>query len=359
MSAAPPPCNGSWTPALSARSTTSPPVTSAQKLTSQELAPQKESFAQVNSSPAGDHPHGRRRRDDSKRSKTFQRSSSTATLPLMTTGTAPAPLRRSLFPAEHAAPIFLLWLVIFVASLFAPPLLDDADATHAQAARAIASTGDWVTLHVNGIRYLEKPPLPTGSPPSPSASSDTTPSRCIFRSRLPSSRSPASAISGRDAPSIPASRSTPRFPSSPPPASSSSPHLHPGSPLLTLPRLRSVRILRPPAIPGRYPPGFFLTRPHPQQTAHHEQQAAPLPHTPLGLARAGRSHQRPGRAHLLLRSGSGLPGPHPHAHAVATLPPPGRHRPPPRHRRALARPRLHPQPRPRRRPRLRLVLLHQ
>ncbi len=53
-----------------------------------------------------------------------------------------------------------LWIVIFFASLFAPPLLDDADATHANAARYMAVTGDWVTLHVNGIRYLEKAPLP-------------------------------------------------------------------------------------------------------------------------------------------------------------------------------------------------------
>lgn len=56
--------------------------------------------------------------------------------------------------------LFGLWLVIFFASLFAPPLLDDADATHAQAARHIALTGDLVTLHVDGIRYLEKAPLP-------------------------------------------------------------------------------------------------------------------------------------------------------------------------------------------------------
>jgi 4-amino-4-deoxy-L-arabinose transferase-like glycosyltransferase len=53
-----------------------------------------------------------------------------------------------------------LWLVIFFSSLFSPPLLDDADATHANAARHMALTGDLVTLHVNGIRYLEKAPLP-------------------------------------------------------------------------------------------------------------------------------------------------------------------------------------------------------
>ncbi len=61
---------------------------------------------------------------------------------------------------RHLLILLGLWLAIFFASLFSPPLLDDADATHAQAARAIVTTNDWVTLHVNGIRYLEKPPLP-------------------------------------------------------------------------------------------------------------------------------------------------------------------------------------------------------
>ena len=53
-----------------------------------------------------------------------------------------------------------LWAAIFLAASATPSLLDDADATHAQAAQAMLHTGDWVTLHVNGIRYLEKPPLP-------------------------------------------------------------------------------------------------------------------------------------------------------------------------------------------------------
>ncbi len=52
-----------------------------------------------------------------------------------------------------------LWLIIFFAALFSPPLLDDADATHANAARHMALSGDLVTLRVNGIRYLEKAPL--------------------------------------------------------------------------------------------------------------------------------------------------------------------------------------------------------
>ena len=49
---------------------------------------------------------------------------------------------------------------MYFGSLFSPGLLDDADSTHAEAAREMFVTGDYVTLHVNGVRYLEKPPLP-------------------------------------------------------------------------------------------------------------------------------------------------------------------------------------------------------
>jgi 4-amino-4-deoxy-L-arabinose transferase-like glycosyltransferase len=56
--------------------------------------------------------------------------------------------------------LLALWAAIFLAAAATPSLLDDADATHSQAAQAMLRTGDWVTLHVNGIRYLEKPPLP-------------------------------------------------------------------------------------------------------------------------------------------------------------------------------------------------------
>jgi 4-amino-4-deoxy-L-arabinose transferase-like glycosyltransferase len=62
------------------------------------------------------------------------------------------------------AAAWLLLAAIFIAvqigSLFTPPLLDDADASHAQAAQHMLESGDWVTLKVDGIRYLEKPPLP-------------------------------------------------------------------------------------------------------------------------------------------------------------------------------------------------------
>ncbi|MGA9671772.1 MAG: glycosyltransferase family 39 protein [Terracidiphilus sp.] len=51
-------------------------------------------------------------------------------------------------------------MAVQFASLFTPPLMDDVDASHAQAAQHIAESGDWVTAKINGIRYIEKPPLP-------------------------------------------------------------------------------------------------------------------------------------------------------------------------------------------------------
>ena len=56
--------------------------------------------------------------------------------------------------------LLLVFAAVHVAALFAPPLLDDADATHAIAAQHMARSGDRVTLKLDGIRYLEKPPLP-------------------------------------------------------------------------------------------------------------------------------------------------------------------------------------------------------
>ncbi len=53
-----------------------------------------------------------------------------------------------------------VFAAVYFGSLFSPALLDDADSTHAEAAREMFVTGDYVTLHVNGVRYLEKAPLP-------------------------------------------------------------------------------------------------------------------------------------------------------------------------------------------------------
>jgi 4-amino-4-deoxy-L-arabinose transferase-like glycosyltransferase len=59
---------------------------------------------------------------------------------------------------------WLIFVVIFAAvqfaSLFNPPLMDDVDASHAQTAQHIIDSGNWITTQTNGIRYIEKPPLP-------------------------------------------------------------------------------------------------------------------------------------------------------------------------------------------------------
>ncbi len=72
------------------------------------------------------------------------------------------------FSRPQAAPsvlaTWLLFAAIFAAvqfaSLFTPPLMDDVDAGHAQNAQHIIDSGDWITTKTNGIRYIEKPPLP-------------------------------------------------------------------------------------------------------------------------------------------------------------------------------------------------------
>lgn len=40
-----------------------------------------------------------------------------------------------------------------------PSLMDDVDAVQAQIAQNIRISGDWVTPHIDGVRYFEKPPL--------------------------------------------------------------------------------------------------------------------------------------------------------------------------------------------------------
>src|SRR5215469_8423350 len=76
---------------------------------------------------------------------------------------------------QHPSPNFLLshastlciivgaWLLVYIPGLFHPALLDDADSVHAEAAREILLNHDWVTLYVDGIRYLAKARLCTGS----------------------------------------------------------------------------------------------------------------------------------------------------------------------------------------------------
>jgi 4-amino-4-deoxy-L-arabinose transferase-like glycosyltransferase len=65
---------------------------------------------------------------------------------------------RQYFLAQLA--ILAVAAVIFLGCIVSPPsLMDDVDAVQAQIARNMLDSGDWVTPHLAGIAYLEKPPL--------------------------------------------------------------------------------------------------------------------------------------------------------------------------------------------------------
>ena len=56
--------------------------------------------------------------------------------------------------------VILVAAIVFLGCAIGPPsLMDDVDAVHAQIARNILDSGDWVTAHLDGVAYLEKSPL--------------------------------------------------------------------------------------------------------------------------------------------------------------------------------------------------------
>jgi len=69
------------------------------------------------------------------------------------------PSRGFATPKIQAVGVLILFAVVYVGSLFSPGMQDDADSTHAEAAREMLVTHDYVTLKINGNRYLEKAPL--------------------------------------------------------------------------------------------------------------------------------------------------------------------------------------------------------
>ena len=69
------------------------------------------------------------------------------------------PSRGFVTPKIQAIGVLILFAVVYVGSLFSPGMQDDADSTHAEAAREMSITHDYVTLKINGNRYLEKAPL--------------------------------------------------------------------------------------------------------------------------------------------------------------------------------------------------------
>ena len=69
-------------------------------------------------------------------------------------------------PAESSSFQKYQWIVIaiscaiFLGCILSPPsLMDDVDAVQANIARSMLTSGDWVTAHLDGVKYFEKPPL--------------------------------------------------------------------------------------------------------------------------------------------------------------------------------------------------------
>jgi 4-amino-4-deoxy-L-arabinose transferase-like glycosyltransferase len=50
--------------------------------------------------------------------------------------------------------------IVFLGTIISPPaLMDDVDSAYAQVARVMLESGDWVTGRLNGVLYVDKPPL--------------------------------------------------------------------------------------------------------------------------------------------------------------------------------------------------------
>jgi 4-amino-4-deoxy-L-arabinose transferase-like glycosyltransferase len=61
---------------------------------------------------------------------------------------------------RYQAIVLLVAAITFVGCIVSPPsLMDDVDSVQASIARTMLRTGDWVTPHLDGVKYLEKPPL--------------------------------------------------------------------------------------------------------------------------------------------------------------------------------------------------------
>ncbi len=75
----------------------------------------------------------------------------------------PFSLRERVLQILYARPewvVLLFALAVFGAGMASPPhLMDDVDSTQAVIARNMLRSGDWITPHINGIAYLEKPPF--------------------------------------------------------------------------------------------------------------------------------------------------------------------------------------------------------
>lgn len=61
---------------------------------------------------------------------------------------------------QYELAVVAIAALIFLGFLFhAPALSDDVDSAHAAIARTMLQSGDWVTAHLDGVKYLDKSPL--------------------------------------------------------------------------------------------------------------------------------------------------------------------------------------------------------
>src|SRR5271165_319370 len=67
---------------------------------------------------------------------------------------------RTLSSRQTFLVVILFAAAVYLGCMISPPsLMDDVDAVQAQIARTMLSSGDWVTARLDGVAYLEKPPL--------------------------------------------------------------------------------------------------------------------------------------------------------------------------------------------------------
>jgi len=84
--------------------------------------------------------------------------------PQLSAARQPVSLRDGVVDATKNWNLYIVVLIVacsvYLVSVFTPPsLMDDVDAVHAQIARTMLQTGDWVTPRLDGVVDFEKPPL--------------------------------------------------------------------------------------------------------------------------------------------------------------------------------------------------------
>ena len=74
-------------------------------------------------------------------------------------GYVPAISREPTYDPEIPVYILLALSLLFFVPKLGMPLLDPDEGLYAEIAREMVTSGDWIIPHVNGLPYLEKPPL--------------------------------------------------------------------------------------------------------------------------------------------------------------------------------------------------------